>query len=631
MNRLSKILIAAAIICGCMTNVHGQGAGRPAGTAAEGSQSAVPAPSGTAAGEPQAPGAPVFHIQLWDGHKTGWEDEKLADAAAAGFTVIQNGWKGSLFPSLSTLDKLRKHGLLYGAYIDTRQLFREEATSDEKAKVLHAIDADGSVAKAEFNTFDPIYQAAVRRGVQKGLARLAAAENLYKIMLNSEHGAPISYDDLTVRLAIEAGVLKEGQRIPQYARGVAKRLPSSSEGEFADPYAFLGWYSSAGGDNAVNRVAAEAAHAALAGVLVTTDPLADGCAYGQYQGMDVLQDWVRLHQAPRDPLSIAYHAERLKAHVRKEGRGEIWIGPQLGTKSGGTNYAAPADLFEEGLWLAAAFGARGVTIWGYDTVRHGNPLDDDTWSRIAQFRKGVAGDCAPLVGAKDAPRKCAVLLSKANQVFSTRVYYDVDGNYENFYRALLTAHVPADVLYDEDVLAGRLSEYKALFLPGIEHSTPELDAAISGFEKSGGRVVRWPVLLPRYVDYEITKGNAREDTDAANPGGAYLYPHQYSKWRQAQAAGVFEAVADLMDVTVDNPDVVLNVVEVAGKRYAVLVNDSRTYGAWTTERGYKWCEDAGLPADATLAIGRGEGRKVKTIHLQPAGIALVPLEPTAAK
>jgi hypothetical protein len=571
-------------------------------------------------------GAPVFHIQLWDAQKTGWTDEHLDGLVASGFTVVQNGWGGSLFPSLQTLDRVRRHGLLYGVYINTRQLFAVEAETREKEQVRHAVLSNGTQSKSEFNTFDPIYQAVVRRGIQKGLARIAAAGNLYKIMVNSEHAAPISYDDLTIARAIEAGVLKEGEKIPVYDGGVLK---SSAPAALA--YNFISWIDTVGGDLTINLVAAEAARAARPGVLVTTDPISTGLSYGQYRGMEIMQDWLRVHRAPRDPLSIAYHCEILKAHARHEGKGDIWIGPQLGSKEKSSAYAAPADEFEEALWLAAAFGAKGATLWGYDTLRRGNPLDDDTWSRIGKFKRELVAHHADIIGAKDAPRACAVLFCREFVIFSHRANYRTNEDFENFYRAILTAHVPADVINDDDVAAGNLSRYKAVFIPGSGTLMPDVDKAVAEFEKSGGRVIRWEVKSPVYLDYEITKGHVTEDADPTKPAPGSLLPHQYRAWRRIEAGKLFAKVADLMDVQVDNPDVILNVVEVGGGRSAVLVNDARTYGAWTKERGFRWCEDEGLPSDATLTIGRGDSAKTVKVSLPAAGIAVVPLGGAAGK
>jgi hypothetical protein len=213
-----------------------------------------------------------------------------------------------------------------------------------------------------------------------------------------------------------------------------------------------------------------------------------------------------------------------------------------------------------------------------------------------------------------------VLLSKANQVYSTRPYYEVEDNYEHFYRILLTAHVPADVLYDEDVLEGGLAGYKALFLPGIEHSAPELDARIAEFEKAGGRVVRWPFVRPVYMDYEIAKGNFDESADLSKPTLKSMLPHQYRAWRNAEGLKVRATVADLMDFEITGGDVAANVVIIDGEHRLVLVNDSRTYGQWTKEIGHKVCEDEGTGCEVRVGGGKAAG---EAVTLGPAGLAVV--------
>jgi len=417
------------------------------------------------------------------------------------------------------------------------------------------------------------------------------------------------------------------ETIPRYHRGVYEPPENGGDVSEADPVRFLRWFDSEADEGVTNRIAADAARSQRQGILVTTDPINDGYTYGQYRGMEILQDWVRVHRAPRDPLGLAYHVERLKAHLRRSGGGEIWIGPQLGSgESDGTVYAAPADQFEEALWLAVAFGARGITCWGCNTIRPENALDRDTWSRVRKFRDRLLGDYPWVLSAADAPRKCAVLLSKANQVLSGRVYYEVEENYEHLYRLLLTAHVPTDVLYDDDVLEGALSRYEALFLPGIEYLTPALEGAIEDFKNAGGRVIHVPFIALQYKDYEITKGNFDEDLDPALPGKTNLLPHQYREFRHIYAARLFTTVADLMEATCDNPDVILNVVEVDDRRRVILVNDSRTYGAWTEERGYRWCEDEGLTATGAVTVGSGSAERTFRFELPPASMAVVEVE-----
>ena len=558
---------------------------------------------------------PKFNIQLWDAQKTDWDDAALEELRTMGFTVVQNGYGDGGFPSPQFLEKITSHGLKYGAYINTPHLFVFQATDEENAAARRVVDWDGTVIPWELHSFDPTYKAVVQRAVQAGMLPIAGNKGLYKVLLNSERSAPLSYDDLTKSVAVNAGVMTEGESIPYFDRGVWVGRDLVRPLPIADPYRFVTWFGRYGGDRTINRAVAELVRAYSPDLKVTTDPIADGLGYGQYEGMDIYQDWVRVHQAPRDPLGIAYRTERLKAHVRHYGKGEVWIGPQLGTADGPQQYAAPADEFEEALWLAAAFGAKGVTFWGYNSLRRDVAMDMDTWSRVKKFHDILTGARAPLITAVDSPRVCAVFLSKANQVYSEKPYWAVENNYEHFYRCLLTAHVPADVLYDEDVLAGALSRYRAVFLPGIEYLTEDLEAAVTAYEAAGGRVIRWPITNVFYNDYDIAEGKCDPRATLAQLAvdTISMLPHQYRAWRRAKAAELFATVADLMPVRCATPDVIMNIVESGGVRYVVLVNDRRTYGPWTTARKYKICEDRGLSVVATLYIDRPDGtiKKVK--------------------
>jgi hypothetical protein len=527
-----------------------------------------------------------------------------------------------------------RYGLLYGAYVSTRQIFSERATASEKAAVLKVRKFDGTYITYEYNPFDLTYQAVVARELKKDILRLNDPKHLHKVLFNSEHSAPVSYDSTTASAARDAGVLPTGKKMPPYERGVS-RLPSGSNpADYCDRVQFANWYELEGNDGVVNRIAADTVRSVAPAVMTTTDPLSDTYAYGQYDGMSILQDWVRVHQAPRDPLSIAYRVERLKCHQRRQRVStptgtkppEIWIGPQLGSKFSTGMYAAPADVFEEAFWLAAAFGARGFTCWGFDTIDWSSPLDRDTWSRVRKFRDTIRGTYPQILTATDAQRKVAVLCSKANQVLTRRAYYEIDDNYEHFYRILLTAHVPADILYDEDVLAGKLLQYKAVFLPGIEHSTPGLDAAIAAFQKAGGRVIRYPITNVPYRDYQITRGEYREAVDFTRLGSWSLLPHQYREWRKYHAAKVYALVNDLMYVKCDNMDVIVNLVYSGGKRYIILVNDKRTYGAWTTARRHKWCEDDGIQTTARVTMGYGSPARTWSVTLQGASPCVIAVD-----
>jgi len=80
-------------------------------------------------------------------------------------------------------------------------------------------------------------------------------------------------------------------------------------------------------------------------------------------------------------------------------------------------------------------------------------------------------------------------------------------------------------------------------------------------------------------------------------------------------------------VKCDNPAVVVNVIRSGGKRYAVLVNDRRTYGKWTTERGFRWCEDLGRGTRTVLTYTRSDGTEKNVRATVPrAGTRIVPLQ-----
>jgi len=565
----------------------------------------------------QAQTAPTHNMQLWDAQKTDWTDGNLKNLKNSGFSVVQNGYNASLIPSRSFLDKISSYGLSYGAYVDTRYLFRSKATSTEKSVAnLYVKNPDGSTNTNEFNTFNRTYQSVVARELSKLLNGIGSSKGLYKIMFNSEHGSPISYDSLTKSIAVSGGVMTSTQGIPVYARGVLTTMPSNG----TDPCRFLRWFDNWGGDIAVNTLAANSARYIYPSVKTTTDPLSDDYGHGQYRKQDILQDWVRIHSAPRDPLSIAYRTERLKSDKKLTG-GEIWIGPQLGTATSTASYAAPADAFEEALWLSTAFGARGSTFWGYNAIRWSNSADLDTWSRIKKYHTSLVTNTPLLLSATDTPRVVAVLLSKSNQVLSGHAYYETDNNYENFFRALLTAHVPADVLYDEDVLNGALGKYKAVFLPGFGKISADVQAKITSFQNAGGRVIVWPKCAPLYSDAQITAGKTSSTANIQNSYPYYLLPDQYRKWRQWQASLMYAKVSDLLNVRCDNPNVIMNLVTVNGTKYIVLVNDTRTYGTWCTARGYKWMEDAGLAATCNVTIVN-QSRTIQ-VSLPAAGMKMI--------
>ena len=548
---------------------------------------------------------PGFDVQMWDGQKLatlGWTPQSIAEIATV-YTLIQ-----SRYFRPEQLALVRGRGLGAAVYVVTRQPEYFEGLSGSPHVVIQAPYKGRMQTKTNFFSGDFIELSAKQTILR--LAPLMRSGLVRRVMLDSEYKVGIGTDPLTRAAAAADGVAefepyRDGPDEP-YTRVVPDDDPH---------WQCLRWVYAHKTKAVSSRTIGRMIRTLWPGVEVTTDPLNDYAGLEEFADLDVVQHWVRVHYAPRNPRSAAYYAERGRVHVRaSDGKKEVHLGPQLGRG----DRATPRHMLSEACWLAVAFGCRGVTHWGFQAIRQKedgawSPGGRAAWATLQRLRRELYDRHAELLLSwTPRPRRLAMLVSRADLAYASGGRgYEGHEAAENVYRAMLSIGEPADIVYDVEVLDGRLRDYKALVVPSLYVANRSLVERIEALAAGGGTVIahgdsvlagRTKVkalrgdLTPVYKDYLIRK---------QEPGT--LRPDQYAAFLDALGAAIRRALPFEPRVGLDSPRVIANLMTDGRDEYLVLVNDHRRYGPEREALGAPMMLDEGVPTDVTVRLEGASG------------------------
>ncbi len=182
----------------------------------------------------------------------------------------------------------------------------------------------------------------------------------------------------------------------------------------------------------------------------------------------------------------------------------------LGELQGGHGYvgmfaAEVTDQDElEWTWQPISHGAKGLCYYawypmsrGYESAGFGMANLDGSPSERALVAgaasKIVTGNMDLFLDAKPVPAEAAILYNvNANIMWTNmreRSSYVPSRSLLGSYRALFEENIPADYLHLEEIEAGRLCDYKVLYMPFCLTFTAKAGAKIAEFVRSGGTVV----------------------------------------------------------------------------------------------------------------------------------------------
>lgn len=191
-----------------------------------------------------------------------------------------------------------------------------------------------------------------------------------------------------------------------------------------------------------------------------------------------------------------------------QGKG-FWIGElQAGQGATGMRIADPVDAHDLELWMweALAHGAREIAVYawypmssgyesnGYGLINLDGSLTDR--SRAAgHIGQIVAERASEFLGAKPAPAEVAILYNRlSSMVGGAEPSLSRLGNPERdsllgLHRAFAELQIPADFVDPGALAAGKLGQYKILFVPFPVMLSRESAEGVARYVKSGGTAV----------------------------------------------------------------------------------------------------------------------------------------------
>jgi hypothetical protein len=286
-------------------------------------------------------------------------------------------------------------------------------------------------------------------------------------------------------------------------------------------------------------------------------------------------------------------------HQRRGGQ-SICIGAQLGRDA-----ATPADLLTEAGWLAVAFGATGITHWGYQFIHLSqfeyNTGGKEAWDALERLNRELYTRHGRLATSwEPVPRRTAFWLSQcdlSHRGTAPHGFGFAVAAAERIYRALLTTGEPVDIVYDEDVLDGHLASYELLVVPGLRTLTESLAGRLKTFIGKGGIVVAPGSFdLPGLDGVHTAAINEKDRTKARA-----MTPPERRAWLYRAGRQIIDTSGIEPRVGTDVRHVVVNLMRAGDEMYLVLVNDNRTYGPWAATHDNS-SEDRGLPATVKVSM-----------------------------
>ncbi|MFW6060195.1 MAG: beta-galactosidase trimerization domain-containing protein [Phycisphaeraceae bacterium] len=550
---------------------------------------------------PLPPRAPRFETMAWDAKQLSHLTASDAgmDEVAARYTMLQR----RSVPEKPVLERMRAREMALACFVDTRRRRYANALS-QSPHVLTQAQIKGE-RRERFNIFngDWIELATVQTlhdlkpWVQTGMLR--------RVLIDTEYRTGVGDDPLSdAARRHDLGTADASEQSLKLPDGKFTKV-------FADDdsaWRVRQWRHKVSTMSVTHRTLASAARRIWPELNLTTDPLRPNL--NRFRGLDPIQIWVRVHQAPRHPLNIVSGAEHSRAHIRQHERPTHFvIGPQLGH---GT-HPTPPDMLTEACWLAVAFGARGTIHWGQDIL-----FNDDgsfaeggeaTWHALRRMRQQVYEPMSDLLVAwEPMPRRLALLKSEADDVLKHGGHWQNGLSApRNTFRALMSLGAPVDVLYDADVHDDRLSQYEALVVPSLYAANESLFEKLRVFAEDGGTIIMHKGsvlaqqglpnivvlerdLAPRYRDYWISQGKES------------LLPHEYDAFLRELAKEIEPHLPFEPRIRKSSPYAVTNLMRHDGTAYLIVVNDKRTYGPAAEQLSHRYMLDKGEPLTVRVAV-----------------------------
>ncbi len=209
----------------------------------------------------------------------------------------------------------------------------------------------------------------------------------------------------------------------------------------------------------------------------------------------------------------------------------------------------------------------------------------ETFDAIGEVSRELVEPYGPaLLQTKRQKARVAVLLSAASIWFNGPKGMEGYANESilPFCSLLMMNHVPFEVIFDDDIAAGRLDDYDALCIPRGDTLRRSDYEKITEFAKAGKTIIATDTLraeIPgaQIVELNFDFQNALDGTRLAK--GTAITADEFRSQNEALAAQLQPLVSQFAtSVRADSPRVLLSTLESGKVSYIFAVNDNKTYG-----------------------------------------------------
>lgn len=333
------------------------------------------------------------------------------------------------------------------------------------------------------------------------------------------------------------------------------------------------------------------------------------------KGLDMINHW---HYTTHDPKNLAFMVDSLFAAAAPGQQVShmiqlLWpvaLGipklvetrPDVGSLAPRSWIAPSPHVVRETTWILLSRPINMLAYHGIATVKEtrgsggylfSNPETYEELKRLAHILWKPYG---PFLSRLERhPHRAAFLASTATQVLSPmqKSYLWDYIYYGRYYEALQNAHIPTDVIFEDDIIAGALDQYELLVLPRCEVLPRSVYERIVKFAKTGKTVLADDWLVPDVPGaIKLKFSDIPEKIKAAERKKKIL----------KKAAAIRSALKERFELEydADSPEVIMNPVKAKGITYLFVINDKRRPGNYVGQFGN--ILDEGVPQQVTINI-----------------------------
>ena len=454
--------------------------------------------------------------------------------------------------------------------------------------------------------------------VQSWINRFWVYPSLRHALLSSEYETPFCVNEITRKLAEqEANIDPEEYFKPKIIEKKSGRvnraylheekLPKNGVISEDNPvYRLLTWWWKSGnGIRKLNAMMAETIHSKRPDILTWHDPYRLSPVYGTHSGLGAISTWTYGHPdikrliytrvlqavAKRDNLKVMqtvtlYVYDRFVMPARNSLLNILFDKPD-----GNRYFTNSPDYAREATWLVFSQRPDILSYFYASSLRPNtsssctSKTSPQTFQAIGEISRALIEPYGPaMVQCQPRKAKVAVLLSASAIWFSRKsVWY----GYPNesilpYCILLLMNHIPFDVLLDEDVAGGGLSEYDLLIIPCGDALTQGVHQRIVDFARRGKKVVADKSLQASVpgaslIDIDFSFQNLVDGRLIKE--GDFISAEEYETRMEKLAQQMERLLTEIVRPWRSSQKrVIFNEVRSGNIRYVFIINDLKTYG-----------------------------------------------------